>query len=221
MLARRVEAEYLLHAVQVGRLRLSSMPTVRSPCTLEWPRIGPMPAPGLPSCHAATTGWRPAAAARAVLVLGRPCRSRSRWHWADVDLRTATDLRLRNAGHLRSDPSPCAITSSRSSRPTVCSARNAWSSTRSPCASRSNITFIMPLIRARSPPMRMCTNSLLISVEPNVAICTTSCGSAKRISALGHRVDRHDRDAAFACLHQVAHHPRRGAGVLANHDGSA
>ena len=31
--------------------------------------------------------------------------------------------------------------------------------------------------------MRMCTNSLEIGVEPNVAICTMSCGSAKRISA--------------------------------------
>ncbi|MNI52933.1 hypothetical protein D3C73_1077450 [compost metagenome] len=41
----------------------------------------------------------------------------------------------------------------------------------------------MPLISARSPPIRTCTNSLVISVEPNVAICTTSCGSVKRISA--------------------------------------
>ena len=47
--ARRLEAEGALDAVEQRRsFGFSVMPTVRSPCTLEWPRSGQMPAPGLP-----------------------------------------------------------------------------------------------------------------------------------------------------------------------------
>ena len=39
----------------------SQMPTVRSPCTLEWPRTGQKPAPGRPTCPLSrskfTTSW--------------------------------------------------------------------------------------------------------------------------------------------------------------------
>ena len=78
----------------------------------------------------------------------------------------------------------CAIASSRTaSRPAVCVWMKSRSTIFSPLASRSKITFIMPLMSARSPPIRIWTNSLVTAVDPKVAICTTSCGSVKRMSA--------------------------------------
>ncbi len=46
--ARRLEAIELAQLVERRELGLSVMPTVRCPCTFEWPRTGQMPAPALP-----------------------------------------------------------------------------------------------------------------------------------------------------------------------------
>jgi len=45
---RRLESKGALDILQHCGGRLLQMPTVRSPCTFEWPRNGHMPAPGLP-----------------------------------------------------------------------------------------------------------------------------------------------------------------------------
>ena len=46
--ARRLEAEDAVDAVEQALFGTSVIPTVRSPCTLEWPRSGEMPAPSRP-----------------------------------------------------------------------------------------------------------------------------------------------------------------------------
>ena len=64
VLPRRLEVELVAQRVEeVPACGRSQMPMVRSPCTLEWPRTGQSPAPGLPMLP-----WRNATLAISLIV---------------------------------------------------------------------------------------------------------------------------------------------------------
>ena len=160
------------------------MPTVRSPCTLECPRTGHSPAPGRPMLPCSSSTFT---TSRSIGTECLCCVSPiAQQTMVAFEVRTASPTR-RSAfsgspvAATRSGHEASVIAFSYSSKPLVCSAMNAWSSTPPVDASASSRCLPIAWKSAWSPPRRICTNSSASFVPPK-ATPRTVCGFSNRMS---------------------------------------
>ena len=219
VLARRLEAELSRSESRKRSGGFSQMPIVRSPCTLEWPRTGHSPAPGLPMlpwsrarftnslivatalrCWVIPIAQQVMVAAEsrnipAACSISDAARARSR-----AGRRPSRGLRACSAHS--SKPMVCCSTNSLSTQPhSSSSAPIAWKSARSPLTRTGRNRSASPV------PWPTMPRDLLRVLEAHQP-------------GLAQRVDRDDLRAVLLRLLQRGEHPRVvGAGVLAgDHD---
>ena len=127
----------------------SQMPIVRSPCTLEWPRTGQAPAPGLPMLPRSS---RNEVISRIVatefLCWVRPIAQHTMTRSRDStrSVRDSISSREMPLSRVISSHSIAAQACAATSKPSVCSSMNGCA-----MASRSTSSLLIPANSARSP----------------------------------------------------------------------